>query len=225
MFKVLIVEDDINLADAVAKILITEDYEPIVVHDGTEGLARAMDERFDAILLDVMLPGTDGITICKTLKESGSQVPIIMISAKSRVDEKIHGLDVGADDYIPKPFEYRELIARLKAVSRRTSPVQSDRIRFGNLEFFPETGEIACGSESLALSEKEAALMRELMKEPGQTCKKEDLLGAIWGDEEKAELNNVEAYVSFLRKKLAFVGTNVQIKTLRKLGYKLDVAQ
>lgn len=225
MFKVLIIEDDINLADAVAKILITEDYEPVVTHDGTEGLARAMDERFDAILLDVMLPGTDGITVCKTLKESGSQVPIIMISAKTNVDERVRGLEVGADDYIPKPFEYRELIARIKAVSRRSSPVQSDRVRFGNLEFFPDTGEISCGSESLALSEKEALLMCELMKDPGQTCKKEDLLRAIWGDEEKADLNNVEAYVSFLRKKLTFVGTNVQIKTLRKLGYKLDVAQ
>lgn len=224
MFKVLIIEDDINLADTISKILITSDYEPVVSHDGTEGLERAMNERFDAVLLDVMLPGTDGITICKTLKESGSKVPILMISAKSQVDDRIRGLEVGADDYIPKPFEYRELIARIKAVARRTSPMQSARIRFGNLEFFPETGEIVCGSESAALSEKEALLMAELMRDPGQTCRKEALLEAIWGDEEHADMNNVEAYVSFVRKKLAFVNTNVEIKTLRKLGYKLDVS-
>lgn len=223
MFKVLIVEDDINLADTIAKILITSDYEPVVVHDGTEGLERAMNERFDAILLDIMLPGTDGITVCRTLKESGSQIPILMISAKGQVDDRVKGLEVGADDYIPKPFEYREMLARLKAVSRRSSPVQPDRVRFGNLEFFPETGEISCGSESIVLSEKEKMLMSELMRDPGQACKKEDLLEAIWGDADAQDLNNVEAYVSLVRKKLGYVGTNVEIKTIRKLGYKLDV--
>lgn len=225
MFRVLIVEDDRNLADTLAKLLIADDYDPEVVHDGSEGFEKASENQYDVILLDWMLPGLDGISICKKLKEMGSQTPIIMISAKDAATEKIIGLDAGADDYLAKPFLPQELIARIRAVTRRATPFNGDRIRFGNLDFVHGTGELSCGSTSISLSEKESALMYELIKEPGHTCSKEDLLDSIWAEDHNADANNVEAYISFLRKKLNHLGTNVQIKTLRKQGYKLDVEQ
>lgn len=225
MLKVLIIEDDRNLAEAVSRVLITHDFAPTVVHDGDEGLELALNENFDAIVLDIMLPGACGIEICETLRARGSKAPIIIASARETIDNRVDGLNAGADDYMTKPFAPAELIARLNAVIRRANPVASpqDRIRYGNLEFIPATGEICCGSEIIPLSEKEAILMKELIADPGRICSKQTLVGKIWPDGEQVDVNNVEAYISFLRKKMSFINTNVYIRTLRKIGYRLEI--
>lgn len=227
MLKILIIEDDRNLAEAVSRSLITNDFLPTIAYDGNQGLELAMTEYFDAIVLDIMLPGPNGLDICRTLKEHGSHVPIIMASAREAIEQRVEGLNAGADDYMTKPFAPAELIARINAVIRRSSPTSAsqDRMRYGNLEFVASTGEISCGSESFALSERESALMEELMDNPGRICSKQDLLEKIWPDDDKADVNNVEAYVSFIRKKLAFINTNVKIKTLRKIGYRLEISE
>ena len=224
MDRILIVEDDVNLANAVAGILITRDYEPEIAHDGITGLNMAKQGIYDAILLDLMLPGMDGLDVCRDLKSSGVTTPIIMVTAKATIPDKIDGFDAGADDYLPKPFPPDELIARMKAVIRRSmGVVPSSKTRYGNLEFDSETGEIRTAEDTVVLSEKERLMMAELIKDPNKVCSKEQLLHAVWEDASDDDANNVEAYISFLRKKLDFVGSNVKIKTLRKLGYKLDL--
>lgn len=227
MLKVLIIEDDRNLAEAVSRSLITSDFLPTIAYDGNQGLEYAMKNHYDVIVLDIMLPGPNGLDICRTLKEHGSQTPIIMASAREAIEQRVEGLNAGADDYLTKPFAPAELIARINAVIRRTHPTvaSQDRLRYGNLEFVPSTGEISCGSECFALSEKETTLMEELMDDPGHICSKQDLLRKIWPDDDSVDANNVEAYVSFVRKKLAFINTNVKIKTLRKIGYRLEISE
>lgn len=227
MFKVLIIEDDRNLADTISKLLITEDYAATICHDGDEGLSLALSQNFDVLLLDLQLPGLNGMEICRQLKSAGSKIPIIMVTAKSGVEHVIAGLDAGADDYLPKPFSSGELLARVKAVTRRTIPqaMSLGRMRYGDLEFVVDTNEIVCGSESFALSDKEAKLLFELFREPGMLCPKDALVRAIWPDDPDVDMNNVEAYVSFLRKKLKFLETNVSIITLRKRGYKLEIVK
>lgn len=226
MLKVLIIEDDRNLAEAVARSLITNDFNPTIAYDGNQGMEYASNEKFDAIVLDIMLPGPNGLDICRALKEQGNTTPIIICSAREAIEQRVEGLNAGADDYITKPFAPAELVARIHAVVRRSSPaaqLRQDVMQFGDMEFIVDTGEIVCGQERFALSEKEAALMRELIATPGRVCSKQDLLDSVWEGDEKVDANNVEAYISFLRKKLSFINTNVKIRTLRKIGYRLEV--
>lgn len=225
MLKVLIVEDDRNLAAAISRALVTSDFDPDIAYTGTDGLAMGERGTYDVILLDLMLPGIDGLEICKSLKEQGVQTPVIMVTARAAIPDRISGFEAGADDYLPKPFSPAELIARIHAVTRRTGgTLAPGKTKYGDLEYSADTGELAVGSERVVLSEKERLIMSELMREPGAVCSKESLLQAAWGDDPDADMNNVEAYVSFLRKKLRFVGTTVQIKTLRKIGYRIELA-
>lgn len=226
--KVLIIEDDRNLAEAVANILLAHEdqsFEPDIAYDGKAGLEKILHTEYDCILLDRMLPGYNGIDICKELKEKSVTTPIIMVTARSSIGDRIEGLEAGADDYLPKPFSPKELIARIKAVVRRTggNPI-STKSKYGDLVYNSEIGELSCGSERVILSTKENDLMYELMKKPGEACTKEELLRTVWQDDDNADANNVEAYVSFLRKKLKFIGTSVQIKTLRRIGYRIEIA-
>ena len=223
MQKILIVEDERRLSDAVVDVLKNAGYSADTAYDGTDGYEKARTGKYDIIILDLMLPGMDGIDICKQLKQEGVNTPIIMVTARAAISDRIEGLDAGADDYLPKPFSPQELVARLRALSRRfgRTPYTSS-VRYGDLEFSYDTGELGCNGEMVSLSEKERLMMAELMKEPGKVCKKEELLEAVWGEEESPELNNVEAYISFLRKKLAFLGCKTSIQTLRKLGYRLE---
>ena len=224
MNKVLIVEDDRNLAEAVYKILAAADYEPTIAADGITGFNKACEGIYDVILLDLMLPGMDGMDVCRQLKENGVSTPIIMVTAKATVPDKIEGLEAGADDYLPKPFAPSELLARMRAVIRRASGTTlSSKVRYGNTEFDPETGELRTSDDSVTLSEKERLLMVELAKDTNKVHSKEELLHAVWQDADDGDANNVEAYISFLRKKLDFVNSNVKIKTLRKLGYKIEL--
>lgn len=221
--KILIVEDDRNLAKAVSQILLGNDFDPDIAYDGLQGYEMAKKGEYDVILLDLMLPGLDGLEVCKKLKTDGITTPIIMVTARAAVNDKVAGFDAGADDYLPKPFSPRELMARIKAIIRRTSPSLNGHITIADIEFTPETGELCGPDDKFELSEKESLVFSELLKEPGAICSKMQLLEAGWPDFPDADANNVEAYISFLRKRLNFVGSNIKIKTLRKVGYRIEL--
>lgn len=220
--NVLIVEDEKNLADALAHILQENKYHVDCANDGKCGLDWACSNMYDAIVLDVMLPGMDGIEVCRTLRSKGISTPVIMLTARSEVRDKVAGLDAGADDYLTKPFDPEELCARLRALTRRTGEVVLDSVSFGDLELGLDDLELKCGERSVRLSQREGAVMELLMRSPSNVFSKQALLTRVWGTEGETGVNNVEAYISFLRKKLAFLKSGVTIDTIRMLGYRLS---
>ena len=220
--NVLIVEDEKNLADALAHILREQHFNADVVNDGKAGLSYAMSNLYDAIVLDVMLPGMDGLEVARSLRSAGVSTPILMLTAKSSVKDKVAGLDCGADDYMTKPFSPDELLARLRALTRRTGEVVLDNLSFGDLTLDLENMNLTCGARSVHLSWREGEVMKLLMRSPQTVLSKQALLARVWGIEGEASTNNVEAYISFLRKKLSFLGSAVSISTIRMLGYRLD---
>lgn len=226
MIKVLIIEDDKRLADAVAHILIGAGYDVDASNDGIEGYEKALTGAYDIIVLDVMLPGKDGISICRDIRASGVSTSIIMVTARGEVPDKVEGLDSGADDYLPKPFHQKELIARIKAITRRVTAYGYDgHVKFGDVEFNVATGELSANGETVPLSGKEYEIMKLLMSEPGSVFSKETIIAKVWGNDSDIDSNNVEAYISFLRKKLAFLGCETSIRTLRKVGYRLETPE
>ena len=223
MQKILIIEDDKRLADAVSQILIGQDYDVEAITDGLEGYQAALTENYDVMVLDVMLPGKDGISICQDLRSNGISTPILMCTAKSTVTDKVLGLDAGADDYLVKPFHPRELIARIHALTRRMVSYGYDgHVAFGDIEFDADSGLLSCNGESVTLSGKEHEIMKILMSTPGSVFSKDDIITKVWGRGSDIGDNNVEAYISFLRKKLSFLECHVGIRTLRKVGYRLE---
>ncbi|MBE6466555.1 response regulator transcription factor [Denitrobacterium detoxificans] len=219
--QILVVEDDIRLADALATILRNNDYQVDVVNDGEEGLYYAQSGIYDCIVLDVMLPHKDGFEISQQLRREKNPVPILMLTARSAIADKVGGLDSGADDYMTKPFAPVELLARIRSLTRRQGDVVFESLEFGNVKLDLDTCELSCGAKSIRLSQKEFAIMKILLANPSRVTSKETLITKVWGYDSSAEDNNVEAYISFLRKKLDFVGSSVHIETLRKLGYRL----
>lgn len=219
--QVLIVEDDVRLAQAVGKILEENDYQVDLVHDGQSGLDYAESGIYDVVILDVMLPKMDGFEVAKQLRRRNVETPVLMLTAKGAIPDKIEGLDSGADDYMTKPFSPAELLAHLRALTRRQGQVIFEVLEFGDLKLNLESHDLACGAKSINLSFKEFSLANILMANKGQVVPKETLISKVWGFESSAQDNNVEAYVSFLRKKLKFLGSTVQIETLRKVGYRL----
>ena len=202
--NVLVVEDERNLADAIVQILEDGSYNAEAVYDGRAGLAGATSGLYDAIVLDVMLPGMSGTEIVHEMRRQQVSTPVLMLTAKISLADKVEGLDAGADDYMTKPFEAEELLARLRALTRRR-------------------GDLSCGERKVHLSGKEFEVMSILMSSSARVVSKQDLLTRVWGADAEASENSVEAYVSFLRKKLHHVGSKVQITTLRMLGYRLEV--
>ena len=219
--QVLIVEDDVRLAQAVGKILEENDYQVDLVHDGQSGLDYAESGIYDVVILDVMLPKMDGFEVVKQLRRKNVETPVLMLTARGAIPDKISGLDSGADDYMTKPFSPAELLAHLRALTRRQGQVVFETLEFGDLKLNLESHDLSCGAKSINLSFKEFSLANILMANKGQTVSKELLISKVWGVESSAVDNNVEAYISFLRKKLKFLGSNVQIETLRKVGYRL----
>ena len=219
--QILVVEDDIRLADALATILRNNDYQVDVVNDGEEGLYYAQSGIYDCIVLDVMLPHKDGFEISQQLRREKNPVPILMLTARSAIADKVGGLDSGADDYMTKPFAPVELLARIRSLTRRQGDVVFESLDFGNVKLDLDTSELSCGAKSIRLSQKEFSIMKILLANPSRVTSKETLITKVWGYDSSAEDNNVEAYISFLRKKLDFVGSSVHIETLRKLGYRL----
>lgn len=224
--NVLIVEDEANLADALAHILKENHWNVDVVGDGKSGLDYAASGLYDAVVLDVMLPLMDGFEVCRSLRAAGVSTPVLMLTARSETRDKVAGLDAGADDYLTKPFDPEELLARLRALTRRTGEVVLDSIAFGDLELNLVDMTLTCANgRDVRLSQRESAVLELLMRSPQTVYSKAALLTRVWGTEGDAGLNNVEAYVSFLRKKLAFLESKVSISTIRMLGYRLDCAQ
>ena len=220
--NVLVIEDERNLADAIVHILEGDSYHAEAFYDGRSGLRAALSGTYDAIVLDVMLPGMDGTELVHELRRQGIAVPVLMLTARTSTDDKVRGLDAGADDYMTKPFEAPELLARLRALTRRRGDVMLDEITFADVTLDLTTHDLACADSSVHLSGKEFEVMRILMGSSARVVSKQDLLARVWGDTDASE-NSVEAYISFLRKKLAHIGSGVQINTLRMLGYRLEV--
>ncbi len=220
--RILIVEDEKALADALAEILKQNHYSVDVVYRGPEGLDYARSGIYDIILLDIMLPGLDGLSILKSLRKDNISTPVIMLTAKSEVQDIIAGLDAGSDDYLAKPFSTGELLARIRALSRRGSNYNGEILTFKDLYFNKGTMELSCGKNSIRLGLKEAQLMELLLINPRQVIPKSLMIEKIWGIDSDAEYNNIEVYISFLRQKLSSLDTNVQIKTIRGVGYQLE---
>lgn len=220
--NVLIVEDETRLADALGQILKEEKHQVTVVYDGRDGLEYGLTGSFDVIILDVMLPYMDGFEVVRRLRSHHVKTPVLMLTAKDQLINKIEGLDSGADDYMTKPFEMQELLARVRALGRRTGDVTMDTMQYGDLELNMETMELSCGAKSLPLSQKEFLVLKILMAHKESIVSKEELINKVWGPDSDAESNNVEAYISFLRKKIAYVGSKVQISMVRRVGYHLE---
>lgn len=220
--NVLVVEDERNLADAIVHILEGDSCRAEAVYDGKAGLRAALSGSYDAVVLDMMLPGMDGCDLVHEMRRQGVSVPVLLLTARTSTEDKVRGLDAGADDYMTKPFEAPELLARLRAITRRRGDVLLDEVTFADVKLDLATHDLSCGDSSVHLSGKEFEVMNILMTSNARVVSKQDLLSRVWGDSEASE-NSVEAYVSFLRKKLTHIGSKVQITTLRMLGYRLEV--
>lgn len=220
--RILLVEDEIPLTEALCQILTEQKYSVDVVHDGADGLDYGLSGQYDLILLDVILPKLDGFSVARQLRAAQVTAPILIITALNGISDKVAGLDCGADDYLTKPFDHRELLARIRALARRPGDVHLLTLTFSDLELSLSDRRLRCGEESLRLSYKEFEVLRLLMTNPRMVLPKEQLLARVWGIASNAEDNNVEAYISFLRKKLRFLGSCVNIATARKVGYYLE---
>ncbi len=221
--NILIVEDEKRLADALAHILVDNKYIVDVVYDGADGLAYGESGIYDCIILDVMLPSMNGFDICRHLRKGKITTPVLMLTAKDTVVDKVTGLDAGADDYMTKPFSPEELLARLRVLTRRKGEVILDELKYADITLHIDQSKLSC-SQSLKyihLNFKECEMLKAFMLKPDVIISKQDLITRIWGYDSDAGDNNVEAYVSFLRKKLAFVDSETQILSAKKLGYKL----
>lgn len=221
--KLLLVEDEKRMAQALCEILRLEKYEVDHYADGISGLEAVESDIYDIIILDVMLPGMNGFDIAKKARQKGIRTPILMLTAKSELDDKVTGLDCGADDYLTKPFQTRELLARLRVLSRRNINTPDGTLTFGDISLDTNTSTLSCtvSGQSVRLSEKEYRILEYLIANQGQILTREQLAVKIWGFESDSEYNNVEVYMSFTRKKLAFVGARTEIKAVRGIGYEL----
>ena len=219
--KILIIEDEKILADSLKLMLKSKGYETDAVYDGETGEEYAMLNVYDLIILDVMLPRKDGCQVARALRKRKNTVPILMLTAKSDIEDKVQGLDSGADYYLTKPFDARELIACVNSLLRRQG-TQINELVFGNTRLDLETAVLSCGDNDIRLSAREFDVMRILMVSGEKHISKESLLTKVWGYDSNAVENHVEAYVSFLRKKLINIGSNVRIEAVRRLGYHLE---
>lgn len=221
--RILLVEDEKRMAEALSEILRQEKYEVDCFADGLTGLAAGESGIYDIIILDVMLPEMNGFELVKRLRQKRIQTPVLMLTAKSELEDKVTGLDCGADDYITKPFMTKELLARLRALGRRNIATPDKTLAFGDISLDLDNATLCCtqNGESVRLSEKEYRILEYLIANSGQILSREQLAVKIWGFECEAEYNNVEVYMSFTRKKLSFVGAKTQIKAVRGMGYEL----
>ena len=220
--NILVVEDEKNLNDAMCHILNEDGYHTKAAYDGKTGYELARTDEYDVIILDVMLPAMDGFEVVHQLRRDGNATPVIIVTAKTSTTDKIEGLDCGADDYMTEPIDTDELLARIRAISRRKGEVPIDEMKFGDLTLDLHTHDLCCSGREVHLSQKEYEVMRMLMSSTGRVISKHDLLTSIWGTEGDTSENSAEAYISFLRKKLSHLNSEVQITTLRMLGYRLE---
>ena len=220
--KILLIEDEKLLSDALKALLTAKGFQVEAVYDGETGAEYALLGIYDLLILDVMMPGMDGYQVARQVRSRRCSVPILMLTARSGVTDRIEGLNAGADYYLTKPFDSRELLACINALLRRQGE-QVDQLVFGNTELDLATGILHCGGKSIRLSAKEFDIMRFLLQSGSRNLSKEVLLSRVWGFESNAVDNHVEVYVGFLRKKLRAIGSNIRIEAVRRLGYHLEV--
>lgn len=221
MVRILVVEDEVRLAEALAQIMKENKYMADVVHDGEAGYDFAMSSIYDVVVLDVMLPKLNGFDVVRQMRKNRNRTPVILLTARGETADKVAGLDCGADDYLTKPFSPDELLARIRALTRRKGEVILEELVFSDVSLNLSTYMLQSGHKSVRLGLKEFEVMRMLLTNPAIIVPKEEILLKVWGSETDAEDNNVEAYISFLRKKLSYLGSCVNIATVRKVGYYL----
>ena len=222
--RLLIIEDEYKLSEAMSESLRRENYIVDVSYDGEDGLNKALKGIYDVIILDLMLPKINGFEILKYIRKEKISTHVIILSAKSELEDKVKGLDIGADDYMTKPFYIKELLARLRVFSRRNGEIQDNSLLFGNLKLDLKTCEISNieTNQSMVLSGKEFALIEFLFRNKNQVVNRDQITERIWGYESDSQYNNVEVYLSFIRKKIKFLEANMRIKAIRGLGYILE---
>ena len=220
--QILVVEDEKRLADALQQILQEKKYMVDVAYDGRDGFDMALSGIYDVIILDVMLPIMNGMQVAQQLRREKIATPILMLTAKDQIADKVAGLDAGADDYMTKPFSPDELFARVRALTRRQGEVVLEELQFHDMKLNLSNCDLSCGEKSVHLNYKEFEIMKILMQNPQTVTTKEDLIVKVWGYDSNAVDNNVEVYISFLRKKIEFIGAAVEIISLRKIGYRLE---
>lgn len=224
--RILIIEDEYSLVDAMSESLKRENYLVDICYEGNSGLDMALSGIHDIIILDLMLPNLNGLEILKSIREEKISSYVIILTAKGELDDKVIGLDRGADDYMTKPFHIKELLARIRAVSRRKGDIEDYTLSFGDLKLNLKSCDIINinNEQSMTLSGKEFALMEFLFRNKNQVVNREKIAERIWGYDNDTQYNNVEVYLSFLRKKIKFLEANVRIKAIRGLGYTLEKA-
>ena len=220
--RLLLAEDELALSRAITAILKKNNYEVDAVFDGEEALEWLTGNNYDGAILDIMMPGMDGISVLKHVRASGNNLPIMILTAKSEVDDKVIGLDAGANDYLTKPFAAKELLARIRAMTRAQSSQNSSEMRMGNIRLNRATFELSSPADSFRLANKEFQMMELLLNNPRHLISTEQFMERIWGQDSDAEINIVWVYISYLRKKLTALGANIQIKATRNAGYSLE---
>ena len=223
--RILLTEDDKALCEALKTLFSRENYVTDTAVTGDAGLDAALTNIYDVIVLDVMLPGKDGLSVLREMRGAGIKTPVLMLTARAELEDKISGLDAGADDYLTKPFEAGELLARVRALTRRREEYVDGDLRFGDLRLVRSSGEIECGGNSVRLGRKELLLLETLIAAQGRIVDRETLAGRVWGMDMDTDYNNVEVYVSFVRRKLSFIYSSVQIRAARSLGYSLEMPE
>ena len=220
--RILLAEDERSLSRAVIALLEKNNYSADAVYDGAEALEYLATENYDAVILDIMMPKMDGLTVLRKLRERGSQIPVLLLTARSEVEDKVLGLDTGANDYLTKPFATAELLARLRAMTRNQAAQTGSRLSFGNVTLDKATFELSSPHGSFRLANKEYQMIELLMRNPGQVIPTERFLEKIWGYDSDVEVNVVWVYISYLRKKLAAMHADIRIKATRNTGYSLE---
>ncbi|MCD7734852.1 MAG: response regulator transcription factor [Clostridiales bacterium] len=220
--RLLLAEDERSLSRAIVAILEKNHYSVDAVYDGAEALAWLENGDYDGVILDLMMPKMDGITVLRRTREAGNQVPVLILTAKSEIDDKVLGLDSGANDYLTKPFNSRELLARIRAMTRTQTAQPDSRLQVGNITLDRATFELSSPTGSFRLANREFQMLEMLMSNPKRLIPTERFLEKIWGYDSEAEINVVWVYISYLRKKLTALHANIQIKATRNAGYSLE---
>ena len=220
--KLLYAEDEAAMAEAVTDILSFHKYTVDTVDNGQDALEYARDEEYDGIILDIMMPRMDGLTVLRKLRSEGNRTPVLLLTAKAEVADRIEGLDLGADDYLPKPFVMDELLARIRAMLRRRESFMPSILEAGDLRLNPSDVTLNCNGKSIELQNREFQLMEALMKKPGVYQSTDSLIVSAWGYDAEADANSVRVYLSGLRKHLAELGSGVEIQSRRNIGYTLS---
>lgn len=220
--RLLLAEDEKELSNALVTVLKHNNYSVDAVYNGQDALDYLETENYDGAILDIMMPKMDGLTVLKTIRSHGNSVPVLLLTARSEIDDRVEGLDCGADDYLTKPFSMKELLARIRAMTRRKTDTTDSVLKYSDIELDRSTYQLSCKGKELRLASKEYQMLEMLMVNPGQIISANQFMDRIWGYDSEAEMNVVWVYISYLRKKLASIDSSVQIKATRGLGYSLE---